>query len=115
MNLAIVPMTEKRHLDRLTTEKLEAVILGECHNIRDLCENTAFIEGDWRTCKVGSPVYFWIKPRDIQEVRAVVARGTVVRYEAGVGAAVEFETEEFAWSIRFSRAAESGEPSLLFC
>lgn len=108
-------MSEKRRLNRLTTETLEAVILGEIYKIRDLSENTIFIEGGWRTCEVGNPVYFWIKPCEFKDVREVVARGIVVRYEPDVGAAVEFEAEDFAWSMRFSRATEVGEPSLLFC
>lgn len=108
-------MTEKRHLDRLTTETLEAVILGQNHAIRDLGVNSVYIEGDWRSCDMGSPVYFWIKLRNTKDVRSVVARGTVVRHEPGIGAAVEFEAEDFAWSLRFSRATETGEPSLLFC
>ena len=107
-------MAEKRHLSRLTTETLEAVILGQSHKIRDLALTSPYIEGDWHACEQGSPVYFWIKPKGSKDVRAVVARGTVVRHDPGVGAAVEFEAEDFAWPLRFSRASEVGEPSLLF-
>jgi len=108
-------MAEKRNLDRLTTETLEAIVLGRNYTIRNLGLNSVFIEGEWRTCEVGNPVYFWIKLRDTKEVRSVVARGTVVRHEAGVGVAVTFEVEDFAWPLRFSQALEFGEASLLFC
>lgn len=114
LNLVNEPMAEKRHLHRLTTETLEAVILGQNHKIRDLGLSSVYIEGDWHACETGSPVYFWIKPCDIKDVRAVVARGRVVRHEPGVGAAVEFVAEDFAWPLRFTRAFENGQPSLLF-
>jgi len=108
-------MVEKRHLDRLSARTLEVVILGESHGIRDLGLNSVYIEGDWLSCEKGNPVYFWIKSRNDDDTRMVVARGTVVRHDVGVGAAVTFEAEDSAWPTRFSMAVEIGDPTVLFC